>query len=169
MCWITLIVFTQTSSLRIKKLCCTSLKTTKQWSRLSLMEGVPQWDMFPGPTELRLIGYSIESIWTPRSKSNTLTTRTNSQTYWQREISHVMNGINHLLCLFNISHFSSTILLCHRSNVNCKEQDHTYRMSVSEYFQYRQIWWISLKKSGNTTEPVRKRSDFNQALSTLNR
>ena len=49
------------------------------------------------------------------------------------------------------------------------EQDHTYRMSESEYFHYRQNWWISLNKSGSNTEPVRKRSDFNQALSTLNR
>ena len=49
------------------------------------------------------------------------------------------------------------------------EEDHTYRMSESEYFHYRQNWWISLNKSGNTTEPLRKRSDFNQALSTLNR
>ena len=49
------------------------------------------------------------------------------------------------------------------------EQDFTYRMSESEYFHYRQKWWISLKKSGNTGGPLRKRSDFNQALSTLNR
>ena len=49
------------------------------------------------------------------------------------------------------------------------EQDHTYRMSESECFHYRQNWWISLNKSGNNTQPVRKRSDFNQALSTLNR
>ena len=49
------------------------------------------------------------------------------------------------------------------------EEDHTYRMSESEYFHYRQNWWISLNKSGNTTEPTRKRSDFNQALSTLKR
>ena len=49
------------------------------------------------------------------------------------------------------------------------EQDHTYRMSESEYFHYRQNGWISLNKSRNTTEPMRKRSDFNQALSTLNR
>ena len=49
------------------------------------------------------------------------------------------------------------------------EQDHTYRMSESEYFHYRQNWWISLNKSGNDTQPVRNRSDFNQALSTLNR
>ena len=47
------------------------------------------------------------------------------------------------------------------------EQDHTYRMSESEYFHYRQNW--SLNKSGSNTQPVRKRSDFNQALSTLNR
>ena len=49
------------------------------------------------------------------------------------------------------------------------EQDFTYRMSASEYFHCRQNWWISLNKSGNTTEPLRKLSDFNQALSTLNR
>ena len=49
------------------------------------------------------------------------------------------------------------------------EQDHTYRMSESEYFHYRQNWWISLNKSGNNTQPLRKRSDFNHALSTLNR
>ena len=36
-----------------------------------------------------------------------------------------------------------------------------------EYFHYRQNWWISLNKSGNTTETMRKSSDSNQALSTL--
>ena len=80
-CWITLIVFPQTSSLRTKKLCCMCLRTTKQWSRCSLKEGVPQWDMFPGPTELLLIGCSIELIWTPKSKSSTLTPETNSLTF----------------------------------------------------------------------------------------
>ena len=49
------------------------------------------------------------------------------------------------------------------------EQDHTHRMSESEYCQCRQNWWISLNKSGNDTEPVRKRSDVKQALSTLTR
>ena len=50
-----------------------------------------------------------------------------------------------------------------------EEQDHTYRMPESEYFHYRQDWRITLNKSGNNTQPLRKRSDFNQALSTLNR
>ena len=49
------------------------------------------------------------------------------------------------------------------------EQNHTYRMSESEYFHYRQNWWISLNKSGNDTQPLRKRSVFKQALSTLKR
>ena len=49
------------------------------------------------------------------------------------------------------------------------EQDHTYHMSEEEYFHYRRNWWISLNKSENDTRPVRKRSDFNQALSTPNR
>ena len=42
---------------------------------------VPQWDMFPGPTELRLIGCLTESIWTPRSKSITLIPTTNLPTF----------------------------------------------------------------------------------------
>ena len=54
--------------------------------------------MFPEPTELLLIGCSIESIWTLKSKSNTLTPETNSQTYWPKEISHVMNGIIFCVC-----------------------------------------------------------------------
>ena len=49
------------------------------------------------------------------------------------------------------------------------EQDFTCRMTESEYFAYRQNWWISLNESGDTGGPSRKRSDFNQALSTLNR
>ena len=50
------------------------------------------------PRELLLIGYSTESIWTPRSKSNSLTPKTNSQTYWQRAITHVMSGIIFCVC-----------------------------------------------------------------------
>ena len=41
-------------------------------------------------------------------------------------------------------------------------------MTESDYFRYKQNWWISLNKSEDTG-PLRKRSDFNQALSTLNR
>ena len=48
------------------------------------------------------------------------------------------------------------------------EQDFTYRMSESEYFRYKKNWWISLNKFGNTG-PLRNRSDFSEALSTLNR
>ena len=61
--------------------------------------------MFPGPTELRLIGYSIESIWTQiqikyidtkNQPADILTKGNFTRDEW-----------NHLLCLFNISHFSS--------------------------------------------------------------
>ena len=55
--------------------------------------------MFPESTELPLVDCLIESIWTPRSKSNTLTPKTNSQTYWPSETSHVMNGIICWPCL----------------------------------------------------------------------
>ena len=52
MWWRILILFPQTSSPRVKKLCCMCSKTMKQWSKWSPKGGVLQWDMFPGLTEL---------------------------------------------------------------------------------------------------------------------
>ena len=49
------------------------------------------------------------------------------------------------------------------------DERHTYHMSEEEYFYYRNNWWLHLNKSGNVTQPLRKRSDFKQALSTLKR
>ena len=42
---------------------CSFLKTTWLTSRWSPKDEVQQWDMFPEPTELRLIGCSTESTW----------------------------------------------------------------------------------------------------------
>ena len=63
--------------------------------------------MFPEPTELLLIGCSIESIWTLGSESNTLTSK-NQLADMLTMGNFTRNEWNHLLCLFNISHFSST-------------------------------------------------------------
>ena len=43
--------------------------------KMIIMGRSPQLDMFPEPTELLLIGYSIESIWTPKSKSKYIDTK----------------------------------------------------------------------------------------------
>ena len=56
--------------------------------------------------------------------------------------------------------------VCRRWDV-LADEDHTYHLSEKEYFYYRKNWWITLNKSGTDTQPVRKRSDFKQALSTL--
>ena len=64
--------------------------------------------MFPGPTELLSIGCSIESIWIPKSKSNTSTPRNQLADIWTKG-NFTRDEWNHLLCLFNISHFSSTV------------------------------------------------------------
>ena len=106
MIWIMLIFFPQTSTLRIKKLGCISLKTTKQWSRWSWREEALLWDMCQELTEFLLIGCLTESIWTPRFKSGTLTPNTRSQTYWQKASSHVMSGTIFSV-VFNIIHFIS--------------------------------------------------------------
>ena len=48
------------------------------------------------------------------------------------------------------------------------QKDFSYHMTQAEYFRYRKNWWISLNNSGKTG-PVRDRSDFHDALTTLNR
>ena len=48
------------------------------------------------------------------------------------------------------------------------QKDFTNRITEDEYFRYKKNWWISLNKSGKIG-PVRDRSDFDEALSKLNR
>ena len=91
--------------------------------------------MFPEPTELLLIGCLIESIWTLRSKSNTLTPKTNSQTHWQREISHVMSGTIFCVC--------STLAISVLPNVLKWCRKERKKMQVKkESQQSRSRWWI---------------------------
>ena len=47
------------------------------------------------------------------------------------------------------------------------DKDCSRYKTESEYFRYKQNWWITLNKSGSTG-PLRNRSDFNEALSTMN-
>ena len=76
--------------------------------------------MFPGPTELLLIGCLIESIWTPRSKSNTSTPKTQLADI-KTKGNFTRDEWNHLLCLFNTCHFSSTV--CSDTMANRSQQD----------------------------------------------
>ena len=48
------------------------------------------------------------------------------------------------------------------------QKDFSYHMTQAEYFRYRNNWWISLNNSGKIGL-VGDRSDFNDALTTLNR
>ena len=75
--------------------------------------------MFPGLTELHLIDCFIELIWIPRSKSNTSTP--NQLADILTKGSFTRDEWNHLLCLFNISHFSSTV--CSAAMAKRSQQD----------------------------------------------
>ena len=57
--------------------------------------------------------------------------------------------------------------LCRRWDVLA--DDHTYHLSEQEYFCYKNKWWLHSNKQGSNTLPLRNRSDFKQALSTLER
>ena len=87
------------------------------YSRWSWKAEVEIWDMFPEPTESRLIGCLTESIWIHRFGSGMLTPRINSQTFWSKDISHEMNGS---IFLFNIN-FCSSQSCSEFNSQNCTE------------------------------------------------
>ena len=74
----------------------------------------------------------------------------------------------------NDSTFRESLLSIDRTEEVCiqmdkdAQKDFTYRMTDDEYFRYTKNWWISFNKSGKIG-PMRDRSDFNEALTTLNR
>ena len=134
MIWIMLILFTEMSNLLIKKLCCICLRTMKQWSKLTLKEGVLQWDMFPEPTELLLIGCSIELTWTQKSKSSTSTPK-NQLADILTKGNFTRDEWNHLLCLFTSSISVLQIVL------NWCRKERKKIQVKKESQQNRNRWW----------------------------
>ena len=49
------------------------------------------------------------------------------------------------------------------------DEDHNHHLTAQEYFHYKNTWWLHSSKQGSNTMPLRHRSDFKQALSTLQR
>ena len=47
------------------------------------------------------------------------------------------------------------------------DEDHTHHLTPEEIRVYRNNWWIRSNTVGSDTMPIRHRSDFKQALSTL--
>ena len=85
--------------------------------------------MFPGPTELRLIGYSIESFLDPKFQIKYIDTK--------NQLADILTTGNftrdkwdHLLCLFNICPFSSTV--CSEALAKRVQQNSGGRKSHSE-------------------------------------
>ena len=56
--------------------------------------------------------------------------------------------------------------LCHQMD-DLADEDHTHHLTPQEYYNYKSNWWIRSNKIGSNTVPVQRRSDFKQALSTL--
>ena len=58
--------------------------------------------------------------------------------------------------------------VCRRWDV-LADENHTYHLSEKEDFYHKNKWWLDSNKQGSNTIPLRNRSDFKQALSTLER
>ena len=116
------------------------LRTMKRWSRWSSKADVLRWDTCPEPTELRLIGYLTESTWTQKSKSNTLTPRTSSQTYWQKAISHVMSGTIFSVCSTSaISALPAALRHCRKGHRKKQEKHELWQSQDRRWTWFRKL------------------------------
>ena len=61
-----------------------------------------------------------------------------------------------------------TKIFCRRWDA-LADEDHTHHVTAQEYFHYKNKWWLHSNKQGLNTMPLRHRSDFKQALLTLQR
>ena len=75
--------------------------------------------MLPGPTELRLIGYLIETIWTQKIPNQVHGHQKPTRRHAKpMEISHVMNGIIFCVCLTLAMSVLQFALIQWRSDLN---------------------------------------------------
>ena len=88
----------------------------------------------------------------------------------KRCIKRTFQGIHHRFV--NDPEFRASQLEHDRNEEVCikmdglAQKDFRHHMTQAEYFRYRKNWWASLNNS-RTSRPLRDRSDFNEALSTL--
>ena len=90
---------------------------------------------------------------------------------WERDASRgIFKGS--IIVLWTILNFRASQLEHDRDEEVCikmdelAQKDFSRHMTQAEYFRYRRNWWISLNNS-RTSGPLKNRSDFNEALSTL--
>ena len=66
----------------------------------------------------------------------------------------------------NMIEIGRTEDLCRQMD-DLADEDHTHHLTPQEVDNYKSNWWIRSNKIGSDTMPIRHRSDFKQALSTL--
>ena len=103
--------------------------------------------------ELRSIGYLTELTWTPRSKSNLLTSRVNLLTCWQKGVSHVMSGTISFVCWISwISRCFPAVISTSQTEEPCQKEVKKVLPQKVRQWQNRDQWiWC------HETSSVRRR------------
>ena len=132
-------LFRHTSNSHIKKLCCMSSRTTKQWSRWLSREEVRQWDNVSRTHRVALDWLFDRINLDPKIQINYIDTKTNSQTYWPRVISHVTNGIIFCFCFLTLG---ISVL---QSVLKCCRKEPSKDQVKKESQQSQDQWWVWLQ------------------------
>ena len=159
-----LITFHQTEHILVPMPCCMFLKTMRPWLRWSSQAEVPRWDMFQGPTELFWIGCLTESMWTPKSKSVTFDSK--------HQIADILlkgnftrDDWNHLLCLFNMSQFSSlrctnsfSVISCNMAKIIQEQEEEERVVSKSRPAVMKMSSYLISSSSSAASSPIASES-----------
>ena len=137
--WITL---AQTQVLLNVKHVCTLSKPAKRWSKLSSKAKVQRWDTCPEPTEMRLIGWLAESIWTPKIQIKRVDTK-NQVADMLTKGNFTRDEWNHLLRLFNNMSFS--MFSCSLFSPSNNPQTMSKRLMLEEKTRRRRMCFCEIK------------------------
>ena len=115
--------------------------------------------MLHGPTELLWIGCFTRLIWTPRSKSVTLTPNINSQTFWPKEISHAMSGTFCFICDISTCCTKNFCLIsCSATAKRIQEQKEEERVVSKSRFAAMNLSSSKATSSSSAASPIASKS-----------
>ena len=109
---------------------------------MMIIKDILQWFTFPEHTELLLIGCSIELIWTPKSKSKTLTPQTNSDIL--TKVNFTRDEWNHVLS------FSTQAISVLQSFLKWCQTERKKNQVKKESQQSQDQWWVLIARTSST-------------------
>ena len=130
----------QTWNLLVLAPCFTFSKTMNLWSRLSSKAEVQQWDTCPNPQSCAWLVIWQDQLGPEDPNQIRWHQKTNSQTYWQKAISHVMSGTIFSVCsILAFSALPAALKQCRKENRKEQEKKELWQSQDRRWTWFRRL------------------------------